>query len=231
MIFVNILLVLLNILLWIFLILLSLLILLLIIPIGYRVEGKIGEQTKITAKVSWFFNLFRMRYAYESEKSQASTFAIKIGFYNVPVDSLSSDKFMKKDKPKDEDKKGFSMSFSDAKEKMEKLDIHSIVSLGIMLIRKLCKKIAPKRLMVQGTVGLKDPCATGQFIGFYEAAAGAVGLRHSIDLAGDFNQKILALNLKLAGRFAIASLLWPFIWFILQKPVRNGIKIMKSKAA
>jgi len=73
-------------------------------------------------------------------------------------------------------------------------------------------------------VGLDDPCATGQFIGLYEVAAGAAGLRSAIDLKGDFSQRHLELYLKMSGRFAIASLLGPCIWFLFQPQIRKLIK-------
>ena len=141
---------------------------------------------------------------------------------------MSPSRLAKKERPKDKRKSGISFSLSAFMSSMENLDINSILSLGILLLKKLLKKIGPRHLLVCGVVGLKDPCATGQFIGFYEAAAYITGMQNAVNLAGDFNQKTLDLDLNLAGGFAIASLLWPFIWFLLQKPVRNGIKIMKK---
>ncbi|MCL2421131.1 MAG: hypothetical protein FWD03_04670 [Defluviitaleaceae bacterium] len=226
MIIINALLFLLTVLLWLFLILLLLLILVLIVPISYRVKGQIGQQTDVKVKAGWFFGLFRVLY-----ESKHSTFAVKIAFFTVPERWLSPENFIKKDKSKDEDEDtvGFSMGFSDIKGLFTNLDIKSILSLGILLMKKLFKKIFPRRFIVRGVVGLSDPCATGQFIGFYEAVAHAIGLRHSIDLAGDFNQKVLNLDVNVRGRFAIASLLWPIIWFIFQKPVWDGLKMMKKK--
>ena len=221
MIFLNIVLYILLFLLWIFLVLLALLILLIIMPIRYRVEGTVGSQTEVTAKVNWFFSLFRILYTYTSTESALS---IKIGPYKLPPDFL----FDSKSDEKEEEKGDFAIGFSGVKLLLTNLDIKSIISLVIILMKKLCRKIMPKHLLVRGVVGFSDPCSTGQFIGFYEAAAGAADIRSAIDLQGDFNQKNLELDLQLAGRFAIASLIGPFIWFVWQRPVRDGIKIIKN---
>jgi len=224
MILLNIVLYVLLLLLWIFLILLALLILIIIVPIRYQAEGTIGSQTEIIAKVSWFFKLFRIFYTYTSEES---TFIIKIGPYTLPAGFLMDSKPVKQEKKKE--KPDFSLGFAGVKSLLTNLDIKSIISLVIILIKKLCRKIMPKHLLVRGVVGFSDPCATGQFIGFYEAAACAIGIRSAIDLQGDFSQKNLALDLQMKGKFAIVSLIGPVIWFVWQRPVRDGIKIMRSR--
>ena len=222
MILINIVLYILLCLLWIFLILLALLVLLIIMPIRYRIEGTIGSQTAVTAKVSWFFRLLQVFCTYTSTES---AFVIKIGLFKIPTDFLS-DSMAKREK--EEGKSGFSLKFSGVKSLLTNLDIKSIISLVIILMKKLCRKVMPKHLLVRGVVGFSDPCSTGQFIGFYEAVAGATGTRRAVDLQGDFSQKNLELDLQLAGRFAIVSLIGPCIWFIWQRPVRDGIRIMKS---
>jgi hypothetical protein len=130
----------------------------------------------------------------------------------------------KKEKPK----KSFLQSFSSFKFLLTELDIKSIISLGIMLVRKLYARVKPKHLFVFGVVGFSDPCYTGQFLGLYEAVTCSAGLRRDIDLRGDFGRKNFELDLKVAGHFAIAALMVPSIWFIMQKPVRDGIKIIKN---
>ena len=224
MIFLNILLYILMFLLWVFLILLAILILLIIIPIQYKAEGTIGEQTEVTAKVSCLFRLFQIMYTYTST---GSALILKIGLYKLPTGFLPDFKLSKSEK--EEGKSDFFLDFPRAKTLLSNLDIKSLVSLVILLMKKLCRKITPKRLFVSGIVGFNDPCSTGLFIGFYEAIANAFGIRSAIDLQGDFNQKNIELDLQLAGQFAIVSLIGPFIWFFWQRPIRDGIKIMRIK--
>ena len=211
----------LHILLWIFLILLGLILLIIFVPICYHVEGRYGQEKQVEARVHW---LFFVRFIYKDSIPQ-----LKIGPYKLPMSFLDN---LEKDEEKDEEEppptKGKSMGFKEIKSLLTKLDIKSIISLGIMLLKKLWKKIKPKRLYIKGTVGFADPCTTGQFLGLYEACAHTLGFRSSVDLTGDFNEKRLELDMKLAGGFAVASLAWPVIWFIFQKPVRDGIKLMKE---
>ena len=185
---------------------LAILLLVLFMPIFYRVEGSFGAQTVIYAKVSWFFRLFRATY-------EESVFTMKIGPYALPTDRPAKPpkppKFGKKPKQK-----------VNIKSLLTNLDIKSIISLGIIFMKKLFKKIAPSHFQVRGVVGFANPCTTGQFMGLYEAAAHAMGLRKAIDLQGNFCQEHFELDVKMSGCFAIAPLLGIMIWFILQKPVR-----------
>jgi len=200
----------LHILLWIFLILLILLLLLIFVPIRYQVQGKFGFEKKVMAKASW---MFFVRAVYEN-----SDLSINIGPYKLP---LSFD-----DSPSEEEPS--SQGFALPKLNFTKLNIKSIASLGIILIKKLWKKIKPQYFYIKGIVGFDDPCTTGQFVGFYEICANTVGFRKAIDLKGDFSGKHIELDMKMNGGFAIASLAGPVIWFIWQKPVRDGIKLLRK---
>ncbi|MCL2400803.1 MAG: hypothetical protein FWC91_13785, partial [Defluviitaleaceae bacterium] len=152
------------------------------------------------------------------------------GFYKMdPFSKSSTSKPDKKEKHPN--KKSLPLRLSNVQYLLTNIDIKSIITLGIMLLKKICKKIRPRHLSVRGMVGLKDPCTTGQFIGIYEAVVGAIGLSESIHLKGDFDKESLKLDGKLSGRFSIVSLIGPVIWFSLQKPVREGIKILKSERA
>jgi len=204
------------ILLWIFLILLAILLIILLAPIIYQIEGEYGQQKDIYVKVSALLWLLRITY-------KESELTIKIGPYTVPLDKLQG-----MAKPKE--KKESQFSFSEFKTLLTKLDINSIISLGIMLLKKLVKRIMPKFFNVRGTVGFDDPCTTGQFIGLYEAVAGATGLREAIKLQGDFSQASFEMDFKIKGYFSVASLLVPVIWFIIQKPVRDAMRLMKERA-
>ena len=196
---------------------LLLIILIVFLPFHYKVEGEIGGQTKLTAKVSWFFKLLRVHYFYISAENELETdLTVKIGFYNLPMKDSEPDK-----KPLKEKKPVFS------KQTLTNLDIKPMILLGIEFMKKLWGKLRPKHFRIRGVVGLNDPCATGQFIGAYEAAAGALNLRKNVDLQGDFSQSKLEMELKLAGRFAIASILGPCIWLVFQKPFREGLKGLK----
>jgi len=203
----------LHILLWIFIILLALLLLIIFAPIRYQVHGSLGAKNEIVAKVRW---LFFVKAEYEN-----SDLSVKIGPYKLPIsiDELPEEKQKSKDK---------TSAFSFPKLNLAKLNIKSIASLGIILFKKLWRKIKPQYFFVKGIIGFDDPCTTGQFIGFYEIFANALGFRRAIDLKGDFCDKRIDLDIKMAGGFAVASLAGPTLWFIWQKPVRDSLKILRK---
>jgi hypothetical protein len=151
---------------------------------------------------------------------------MKVGPFNLPVPKAEPKRKKKKDIEKQDIKKP---DFS--RKLLTKLDIKSIISVVIEFSKKLWRKLKPKYVNIRGIVGLNDPCATGQFLGWYEAITCALGLRKAIILQGDFTQTKLELELKLAGRFSVASLLGPCIWLYLQKPIRAGLKIFKEERA
>ena len=199
-----------HILLWLFLIVLALLMLILFVPIRYQVCGNLGVKNEIIAKVRWL--LFKAVY-------ENSDLTIKIGPYKLPI---SADKLLE-EKPKSKTS-GFTMP----KLNLTKLNIKSIASLGIILFKKLWRRIKPSFFYIKGTVGFNDPCTTGQFIGFYEILANYIGFRSAVDLKGDFCDNRIDLDIKMSGGFAVASLAWPALWFIWQKPVRDGIKLLRK---
>jgi len=174
------------------------------------VYGRVGIKNEVIARVRW---LFFIRAVYEN-----SDLTIKIGPYKLSLDGFEEKVSTESKSP------GFTLSGI----KLTKLNIKSIASLGIILIKKLWRKIKPKYFFIKGVVGFDDPCTTGQFIGFYEICANAMGFRRAIDLKGDFCEKRIDLDMKMAGGFAIASLAGPVIWFIWQKPVRDGIKLLRK---
>ena len=199
--------------LWIFIFLLTLLLLLIFVPIQYRMEGTIGRHSEFTARLHW---MFFVKAIYQEEE-----LAIKIGPYK---------RQMTFDKLEDEEevvKKRSRMNIKDIA-LLAKLDMKSIASLGILMFKRLWRKIKPKIFLIKGTIGFTDPCTTGQFLGFYEAASHAIGFREAVDLKGDFEDSCLDLNVKMAGGFAVASLAGPVIRFLWQKPVRDGIKLMRK---
>ena len=201
----------LHILLWIFLILLTVLLLIFFVPIRYRVYGTYGLKNELSAKASW---LFFLKADYED-----SDLCIKIGPYKK---LLSTEALIEKETDSEP------TSFSLPKINFAKLNIKSILSLGIILIKKLWKRIKPQYFFVKGVVGFDNPCTTGQFMGFYEIFSNALGFRPAIDLKGDFCDTRMDLDIEMNGSFAIASLAGPVIWFIWQKPVRDGIKLLRK---
>ena len=217
-------------LLYLLLFLLLLLILILFAPVSYSVTGTISEGTAIHAKIYYFFRLLRFFYVYKEKKS---TIIVKIGPCKINLNNSDNS-------PNDSNKKIEAIesrvhkrspfnNMSELSSLLTKLDINSIIALCILFIKKLFKRVKPRHFCLKGIVGFSDPCATGRFIGLYEAFAGVAGLRAAVDLYGDFSQKNLQLQLDAAGRFSLAGILGVVAWFCFQKPIRSLIMIMKGR--
>ena len=194
-----------------------LIILILTAPIKYHVDGQIASSTTVNTKVSWLFRFVKLLYSYTEDES---TFVLKIGLYKI--DLLQPSKRPKKKETKKHKKSKFKVGLT-------KVDIKSIMSLGILFIRKLFATVKPKYFRVQGVVGLNDPYSTGRFIGYYEAFSSALGLRSAIDIYGDFSQKKLELDLNVFGKFSIGQVLWLAIWLCFKKPMRDMIFSRKGR--
>jgi len=95
-----------------------------------------------------------------------------------------------------------------------------IMNLCLRFIKKLLKALKPKHLDIHGVVGFDDPCTTGWAMGAYEAAVGVTGLRHKVRILGNYLEKALELNIEANGRTRLWSLIWPFVWLYLHKPIR-----------
>jgi len=95
-----------------------------------------------------------------------------------------------------------------------------IMSLCFKCLQKFFKALKPKKLDIYGVIGFDDPCTTGWVMGVYEAAAGVMQLRHKVRLVGSYHEKALDLAIKTEGSTRLWSLIWPFIWLYLHKPIR-----------
>jgi len=98
-----------------------------------------------------------------------------------------------------------------------------IMSLCLRCLKKFVRALKPKYLDVYGVIGFDDPCTTGWAMGTYEAAAGIMQLRHKVRLYGNYQEKALELAIKAEGRTRVWSLIWPFIWLYLHKPIRKVV--------
>jgi hypothetical protein len=117
--------------------------------------------------------------------------------------------------------------FKIGKELLTKINVNSIMPLCILLMKRLWKRMRPRRFHVCGVVGFEDPCTTGRFIGMYEAVTCAADIRGNIDLRPDFEKPCLQLEAGIAGQFSIGVLLLQMVWFVFQRPVRRLIKLAR----
>ena len=121
------------------------------------------------------------------------------------------------------DKKGISAIFQQIKAVLTYPDRKIIMNLCFQSLQKFIKALKPKHLDIHGVVGFEDPATTGWFMGAYEAITSTLQLRHKIRLLGSYLEKALDLNIQAQGRTRLGSLIWPFVWLYLQRPVRKVI--------
>jgi len=209
----------------IFVLMLPLLVLMLSFSVCYQVEGRYGTDTNIQAMISWFLSIIQVNFTLKENEPEA---ILEIGSYSRQLLS-DDDKETKKKKDKKlketESSKPATHQIKEIRDTirniLEKYDVKTILHLAKLLAMRLLKRVLPKQFLVSGIVGFDDPCSTGQFIGIYEAVVGMLGLRKFIDLHGNFSEACLQVEVDMAGRFTIGSLLRQILWFFSRRPIRQ----------
>ena len=103
-------------------------------------------------------------------------------------------------------------------------EIKKIIGLTFRCIGKFLKALKPKHIDISGVIGFDDPATTGWAMGSYEAIVGVTGLKPHIRILGSYFEKALRLDIDTHGRTRLGSIIWPFLWLALQKPVRKLIR-------
>jgi hypothetical protein len=200
----------------------------LIAPLSYRVEGQAGTNTDMLAKISWFFSLVRVKCTFDGNVPNVTANVAMFRLFPRKSGKKKPKKAPKKEETKPEEKPTLSEQVEKLRSLLTNPDRKIIIALCKELVKRMLRRFKPRRFRICGIVGFDNPCTTGQFIGLYEAVAGATGLRHAVDLEGDFNQKNVQLDIHVAGRTSFGALLLPVIWFCFQEPIRRNINKMRK---
>jgi len=150
---------------------------------------------------------------------------LSIRLFGFKLKDGSSDK-TSEDKPK-KDKKKKDKKDKEKDKKKFKIPSREVVVISLELIKKLIKKIAPRRAKLHLTLGLDDPYTTEMIhiismIGFVPLN----NIKHydfkfipvNDDIAIDFEGEALI-------NFSIISLILPCLRYILRKPIRQYFNI------
>jgi len=89
-----------------------------------------------------------------------------------------------------------------------------IISATWDLVKRLFKKLRPKKLRLTGEVGFESPHLTGYLF----AVLGALCLPIS-GLKPNFDERILSLNLCARGRLSLWSIVWQLIRYVIKRPI------------
>ena len=101
---------------------------------------------------------------------------------------------------------------------------NEIISAAWGLLKKLRKKIKPKKLRLSGEVGLGLPHHTAYLF----ALAGALCL-HVYGIRPNFDEQTLNLRLYVRGKISLWSILWLLFRFAIKRSIRPIIKKIIKK--
>lgn len=105
-------------------------------------------------------------------------------------------------------------------------DKGKLIKAFIKLIKDLFKELKPDYIYLRAKLGTGDPCQTGKYTGIAYAVSGFIGA--DAEITPDFENTVLEGKLRLTGSFFSFRIIYIGLRFILQKPVRNFIKIIKK---
>ena len=201
-------------------------------PVRYNVVAELGTKNIVALRASWLFYLFRFNLHYKNDKAHTQ---LKFLFFRIRLNKNKSKKekkiranakqFIANEETIDEKKRKNPLKWlNDLYSLLTNNDTKIIIELCLTLSKRLYRNLWPRLFRLKGIVGFSDPCATGRFVGIYEALSNTIGLRDAIDLQGDFAGQNLAVNAHIIGKVTVRDMLGPVLWFCWQKPVRKRIK-------
>jgi hypothetical protein len=129
----------------------------------------------------------------------------------------------KNQKPKIKEKSRFT-------NRLKGLDIESalnIIGYTLGLLKKIFTTFMPKRIVVRGRYGTKNPAVTGKVLGAIYAAAAALSIR--ADVEGDFENEVLQLDIRAMGYFRLWVIFVPAVRYILRPEIWRLIFPKRSK--
>ncbi|MDR1540872.1 MAG: hypothetical protein LBU32_23290 [Clostridiales bacterium] len=100
---------------------------------------------------------------------------------------------------------------------------------AMLLLARLLKAVAPKKIIGRILFGFDDPSLTGAALGMLHLIAAFMKVSRSFAIEADFEKKTLVFNIHAAGRIYIWSLLWPLLAIAASKPGWFIIKPMIFK--
>ena len=244
--------VLLQILLWIlriilFLLLLifALIVIIMIIPIQYRVEGELHDKKPgIRGKVTWFFYLINMKFAYEEEFHMVvRVFGFKV--YDSGQELSCEQEQSMKDTVIVEKIEGIKIKIQDIVQKLK--DILKKIQEGKLKAEhylelwnrketqvtfqrakkklvKVIKAVLPRKWNVNGEIGFEDPATTGKIMGAFGAMYPIVGNR--VQMIPDFENEVLEVEGKVKGHVRLGNLMYQLVSLLLNRHCFKFIKLV-----
>jgi len=109
-------------------------------------------------------------------------------------------------------------------EQIGKEHIKEIIAISLAALKKLIKKIMPKKFKLRGKIGTGEPDTTGMALGGVSALSTVL----DIHLEGNFEEKDLQLSLHTKGGFRLWTILWLALKFWRNPEIKRLRFILKS---
>ena len=88
-------------------------------------------------------------------------------------------------------------------------------------IKRFCKTVLPKTVLINAKAGVGDPAGTGLMMALCGIVKGL--FIEGLNVSGDFDNIMFLGNAEFSGRFTIGYLLYSTLCFIILKPVRKAV--------
>ena len=105
-------------------------------------------------------------------------------------------------------------------------DKGKLLKAFLTLIKELFAEIKPDYVYVRGILGTGDPCSTGKYTGLIYAVSGYFGA--DVQITPDFEKVIYQGKARMTGSIRLYKVIYSGLKFIVKKPVRNFIKILRK---
>ena len=102
------------------------------------------------------------------------------------------------------------------------MDDKKVIIAGLYkLLKRFCKTVLPKSVLINAKAGTGNPAGTGLILALCGIIKGL--FIEGLNISGDFDDITFLGNAEFSGRFTLGYLLYSAVCFIILKPVRKAI--------
>ena len=102
------------------------------------------------------------------------------------------------------------------------MDDKKIILGGLYkFLKRFCKTVLPKTVLINAKAGVGDPAGTGLMLALCGIFKGL--FIEGLNVSGDFDNVMFLGNAEFSGRFTLGYLLYSAVCFIILKPVRRTV--------
>ena len=190
-------------------------------------------------KASWQDRYSNIKYDYSGEDFTVRR--VKINEISNENEPENKEKFNEKEFNKDRENNTYSEENNVLKEEIkedESGDTENKVNLKYFLnlpmedkkiilggaykfLKRFCKTVLPKTVLINAKAGVGDPAGTGLMLALCGIFKGL--FIDGLNVSGDFDNVMFLGNAEFSGKFTLGYLLYSTLCFIILKPVRKAV--------